>query len=197
MLQVVERSIEYSNKIINDLLEYSKEVKLELSETDPMTILAEVLSRVKVPGNVKTVNETRDEPRFKVDIEKMLRVFTNLTKNALDAMPNGGTMTIRSERDGNTAVFSFSDTGEGMSKETLAKLWTPLFTTKAKGMGFGLPICKRFVEGHGGRISAESEAGKGSTFTVVLPIEPNEEGPESWVNLPESAISTPSKIRVK
>jgi signal transduction histidine kinase len=127
----------------------------------------------------------------------MLRVFTNLTRNAIDAMPNGGTITIRSKRDGNTVVFSFSDTGQGMSRETLAKIWSPLFTTKAKGMGFGLPICKRFVEGHGGKISVESQADKGSTFTVVLPIEPNEEGPESWVNLSESVISTLAKTRAR
>ena len=74
-----------------------------------------------------------------------------------------------------------------MTSETLSKLWTPLFTTKAKGMGFGLPICKRFVEGHGGKILVESVVGKGSMFTVTLPLQPRTEEKEEkvWVNLPE------------
>ena len=82
-----------------------------------------------------------------------------------------------------------------MSKETLARLWTPLFTTKAKGMGFGLPICRRFVEGHGGKISVQSYVGRGSTFTVALPIEPKTEikDEDVRVNLPESVMSTSVK----
>jgi signal transduction histidine kinase len=92
-------------------------------------------------------------------------------------------------------VFRFIDNGAGMSKETLNKLWTPLFTTKAKGMGFGLPICRRFVEGHGGKISVESELGKGSTFTVILPVEPKGEAKDEgvWIDLPRPAVSTPAK----
>ncbi len=195
MLQIVEQSIEYSNKIINDLLEYSREIKLDLVETEPKTILLEALLRVRVPRNVKVVDEARSEPRFMVDVEKMMRVFTNLIRNAVDAMPSGGTVTVRSERAGDRVVFSFTDSGVGMSKETLARLWTPLFTTKPKGMGFGLPICRRFVEGHGGKISVQSYVGRGSTFTVVLPIEPKGEVKDEdvRVNLPESVMSTSVK----
>ncbi|MCJ7767806.1 ATP-binding protein, partial [Candidatus Bathyarchaeota archaeon] len=65
--------------------------------------------------------------------------------------------------------------GVGMSENTLRDIYRPLFTTKAKGMGFGLPICKRFVEAHGGKICARSTIGKGSTFTVTLPIQPHAE----------------------
>jgi signal transduction histidine kinase len=80
----------------------------------------------------------------------------------------------------------FSDTGVGMSEETLRNICRPLFTTKAKGMGFGLPICKRFVEAHGGKICARSTIGKGSTFTVKLPIQPHmEESEKVWVKMPE------------
>ena len=73
-------------------------------------------------------------------------------------------------RVGNNVAFSFADAGVGMSEDTLQKLWTPLFTTKAQGMGLGLPICKRFVEAHNGNISGSSILNKGSTFTVNLPI---------------------------
>lgn len=192
MLGIIEKDIDYSNKIINDLLEYSREVKLELTETNPRTISEEVLSQVRVPRRVRIVDRTEDEPKFRVDVKKMLRVFTNIIKNAVDAMPKGGTLTIRSMKSNGKVVFSFSDTGIGMSEETLNKLWIPLFTTKAKGMGFGLPVCKRFVEGHGGKISVESVEGEGSTFTVTLPLEPRvekEKAEEVWVNMPESVLS--------
>jgi len=191
MLQVVEQSIDYSNKIINDLLEYSREIKLNLTKTDPRTILAAALSCVRIPEKVKVIDETQGEPKFMADADKMLRVFTNLLKNAVDAMPTGGTVTIRSERRGDSVVLSFIDDGVGMTREILNNLWTPLFTTKAKGMGFGLPICKRFVEGHGGKISVESQVGRGSTFTVVLPIEPkSKEDEKVYVGLPETVTST-------
>lgn len=187
MLEIIEKDIEYSNKIINDLLEYSREIKLELTETDPKSIVKEALSHLLVPSNVRVVDETQDEPSFRVDEKKILRVFTNILKNALDAMPKEGTLTIRSEKRKGNVTFTFADTGAGMTSETLGMLWTPLFTTKAKGMGFGLPICKRFVEGHGGKISVESVVGKGSTFIVTLPLQPKTEEKEQrvWVNLPE------------
>ena len=189
MLQIIEKDIDYSNKIIDDLLEYSREIKLELVETNPKSILQEVLGRLKVPRKVKIVDETSSDLPVRVDVKRIMRVFTNIVKNALDAMPRGGTLRVGSVRKGDSVIFSFSDSGVGMSKETLDRLWTPLFTTKAKGMGFGLPICRRFVEGHGGRIVVESEVGMGSTFTVILPLTPkSEEKDEVWVNVPESLL---------
>jgi signal transduction histidine kinase len=77
-----------------------------------------------------------------------------------------------------------------MSEETLRDIYRPLFTTKAKGMGFGLPICKRFVEAHGGKIYARSTIGKGSTFTVTLPIRSHiEESEKVWVKMPEHVVN--------
>jgi signal transduction histidine kinase len=133
---------------------------------------------------------------MKADFEKMKRVFVNLIRNAVDAMPKGGTLTIKSARKSGNVIFTVSDTGMGMTKEVLEKLWTPLFTTKAKGMGFGLAICKRFVEAHGGTIAVESAPGKGATFTVTLPLEPKmeEEGGEKvWLKTLESSLLTTTK----
>jgi len=84
-------------------------------------------------------------------------------------MPNGGEVHISSRVEGERVIFTFRDTGCGMSEETIEQLWTPLFTTKAKGMGFGMVICKRNVEAHGGKITLESALGKGTTITVELP----------------------------
>jgi signal transduction histidine kinase len=187
MLETIEKAIVYSNKIIDDLLEYSREIRLELSEAEPKSLLTEALSLIEVPQKVRVLNRAKKNPRVKVDREKMRRVFVNIVKNAFDAMPEGGKLTVESRREGDNVAFIFSDTGTGMSKEVMRKLWVPLFTTKAKGMGFGLPICKRIVDAHGGKITVESGRMKGSKFTVTLPIEPAtvEGQPTVWVNMPE------------
>ncbi|MEM3464323.1 MAG: GAF domain-containing sensor histidine kinase, partial [Candidatus Bathyarchaeia archaeon] len=195
MLDLMEKNIAYSNKIIDDLLDYSREIKLELAESNPKSIVRETLSAIKVPKNVHVVNLTKSKPRIEVDVGKLKRTFLNIIRNAIEAMPKGGTLTITSRMVGDNVEFVFSDTGIGMSKKTLRNLWTPLFTTKAKGMGFGLPICKRFVEAHGGSINVESNFRKGTTFTVTVPIKPKmEEGGEKiWVKKPESLLLTTTK----
>jgi PAS domain S-box-containing protein len=193
MLELIEKDVEYSNKIINDLLEYSKELQLELTETTLKLVMKEALSLVKIPKNITVLNSTQNEPRIKIDVQKMKRVFVNIIKNAVDAMPEGGKLTITSKKtDGNLEII-FADTGTGMSKEIVEKIWTTLFTTKPKGMGLGLPICKRIVEAHEGSISVESTVGKGTTFTVTIPIRLKLGGEKTWVSMPESLLLTTTK----
>jgi signal transduction histidine kinase len=193
MFKVIEKDVEYSNKIINDLLEYSRDIKLDLNESSPRAMVKEALSAVKIPKKVQVTDLTRDKPQMKVDAGKMRRVFVNIIKNALDAMPKGGTLTIESRESNGDLEIVFSDTGVGMSEKTLKSIYRPLFTTKAKGMGFGLPICKRFVEAHGGKILVRSTVGEGSTFIVTLPFQPSSAGREKvWVNMPEHLLSTHS-----
>jgi len=194
MLKLIEENIEYSNKIISDLLDYSREIKLELKETTPKSILKEALSLVEIPKSINVLEITEDKPKIIIDIEKMKRVFINIIKNAIDAMPNGGALTIKSnEKTGNLEI-TFTDTGTGMPENVLENIWTPFFTTKAKGMGLGLPICKRIIEAHGGTISAESTIGKGTTFTITIPLMPKLEGGEKiWTTAPEYLSSTMTK----
>jgi len=172
MIKNIEQGIQRSNKIINDLLEYSKDMRIEITETNPKSLLESSLHQVEIPATVEIIDQTQAQPILKLDKEKIERAFINIINNAFDAMPNGGSLTIKSERRKGEILFHFTDTGIGMSKETLDKLWTPLFTTKAKGMGFGTAICKRIVEAHGGKITAKSATGQGSTFIVTLPIKP-------------------------
>jgi len=196
MLALIEKNIGYSNKIINDLLDYSRETELELTENNLKPIIKETLSLVEIPKNVRIIDLTENKPRIKVDTEKIKRAFVNIIKNAIEAMPRGGTLTIKSRKLRGYLEIVFSDTGVGMSKETLEKrLWTPLFTTKAKGMGFGLPICKRFMEAHGGSISVKSTLGKGTTITFTFPTEPKREegGEKVWVKPLESSLLTTTK----
>jgi signal transduction histidine kinase len=85
-------------------------------------------------------------------------------------MSGEGKLTIEASQTGDTACISVVDTGCGIPGENMEKLFQPLFTTKAKGQGLGLPVCKRFVEAHGGEITVESEVGRGSTFTIRIPF---------------------------
>ena len=169
MLEIIGKDIEYSNKIISDLLEYSKEVKLEQTEITPKAIVKEALSFVRIPKNVQVIDLTTDRPRIRIDLDRLKRAFINIIKNAVDAMPKGGKLTIKSKRTDSNLEFIFTDTGIGMPKEITERIFTPLFTTKAKGMGFGLAICKRNIEAHGGNIAVQSKVGKGTTFTVTIP----------------------------
>jgi signal transduction histidine kinase len=115
----------------------------------------------------------------------MRKVFVNIITNAVDAMPGAGTVTIASKAAKDNVKIVFKDTGTGMTEETLSKLKLgfPLFTTKARGMGFGLPICKRIVEAHGGKISLKSKLGKGTAVTITIPVNPKpaSEGEEKWI----------------
>jgi signal transduction histidine kinase len=196
MLFLIERNIAYSNKIINDLLDYSREVELELTLNSAKSIIKEALSLVEIPEKVQVVDLTQNAPKLMMDSGKIKRAFVNIIKNAVEAMPKGGKLTIESRRKGAYLEIIFADTGEGMSRKTLERLWTPLFTTKAKGMGFGLPICKRFIEAHGGSISVESIVGEGTTITVTFPIRrrTKEGGEKIWVRPPESSLLMMTKI---
>jgi signal transduction histidine kinase len=99
----------------------------------------------------------------------MRRILINLIENAVDAMPRRGNLTIESREFDGGVEITISDDGAGMSKETLGRLWNPLYTTKAQGIGLGLPIAKRLVEAQGGSIAVHSKQGAGSTFTIRMP----------------------------
>jgi signal transduction histidine kinase len=170
MLKLIEEAIRRSEKIVSDLQEYGKEICLERLETDARSITKDALECVSIPGTIVVINSTRSQPKIMLDTDRMRRVLVNLIRNAVDAMPDGGTLTIASTQTKDELEITIKDTGEGMTPETVAKLWNPLFTTKSRGMGMGLPIAKRFVEAHEGSISFETKLGKGSTFTVTLPI---------------------------
>jgi two-component system sporulation sensor kinase A len=176
MLKIIEKDIEYSNKIVNDLLDFSREIRLNKVRTTVQSMIKEALSKIKVPKKVKIIDFTDKASVILVDVYQMNRVFENIIKNAFDAMPKGGKLEIKSEKKGKWLNVIFHDTGEGVPKENLNKLGTPLFTTKAKGVGMGLAICRRLVEAHEGSISIESEQEAGTLVTVTLPVGPFPQG---------------------
>jgi signal transduction histidine kinase len=168
LLDRVDRQVEYMNKIVSDLQDYARPLRPELAETGLGQLITETLSTIRLPENIGVTKDIAKDTRVTVDPAMMKRVFTNLIINAIQAMPNGGQLTIRASIVEETILVSIKDTGAGIAKENISKLFTPLFTTKAKGQGFGLSVCKRIVEAHKGEIIVESEEGKGATFTVKL-----------------------------
>ena len=193
MLETIDKAIVHSNKIINDLLDYSREMRLELTESALRTLLDEAVRMIQVPDRIQILNHILEDTRINVDADKMMRVFINLIKNAVDAMPEKGTLEITSHKTKDNLEIAFTDTGTGIPDETLPKIFSPLFTTKAQGMGFGLAICKRIVESHGGTIKVfKTAVSKGTTFTITLPFKPKFEvrGEKTSINMPESLLST-------
>jgi PAS domain S-box-containing protein len=178
MLQVINDSVDYADKIIRDLQDFSSTKKSIVKKTNINTIVKETLSQVETPRNIELITELGHFPRIEADKNQIKRTFLNLAVNGIQAMENGGRLKVSTKKTKDFIEVSFEDTGIGLPKEKMKKLFTPFFTTKAKGLGMGLAICKKFVESHGGSIEVESEEGKGSTFTVKLPIQ-QENGSEN------------------
>jgi PAS domain S-box-containing protein len=119
------------------------------------------LKREKAPEN----------PTLSFDRQQIHQVAINLFKNALEAMPQGGALTLATRVKGPNLEVSISDTGQGMTPEVKASIFQPYFTTKEKGTGLGLAICQNILEEHGGCIIADSTPGQGSTFTIQIPLQ--------------------------
>jgi len=170
MFKVIHDSVNHADKIIRDLQDFSTTKKPLLTMTNVNVIVTEALSQLRAPENIEVVTELGDLPEIKVDRDMIKRVFLNLAINGIQAIQNEGRLKISTKKIKDFVEVSFEDNGVGISREHLNKLFTPFFTTKAKGMGLGLAICKKFVESHGGNIQIRSKRGKGTTFTVKLPI---------------------------
>jgi PAS domain S-box-containing protein len=173
MLRLILNCIDYADKIVKELLDYSREIRLEVVETNAKAVIDAAIQQVKIPANVKVRNLTNDTPRLLIDAVKTQRVFVNLIGNAVDAMPTGGELSITGAEARGILEVKLSDTGEGIPDDVMRNLWKPMKTTKSKGMGLGLAICKRIVEAHSGSIEVESAPGDGTTFTIRLPIKSN------------------------
>ena len=170
LMEMLRDQTVYMNKIVSDLQDYARPVNLELKPTNLHVMMDETLSVLHIPENVEVSNEIGQDFLAVLDAYLMKRVMTNLVLNAVQAMPEGGKLTIRASSSGDEVSVSVQDTGVGIPEENMPKLFLPLFTTKAKGQGLGLPVCRRIVEAHGGKLTVTSKVGCGSTFTVHLPL---------------------------
>jgi len=172
-LDIIGTEIANSQRIITDLLDFARTSPPRRVAVTAGELVRQSLKRCSIPKNV-TVDvavEVPEEPSMlNVDPLQMGQVLTNFISNGVQAMPNGGSLQLAARLvSGNEMEISVTDTGEGISPENRKKLFQPLFTTKPKGIGLGLVVCKNLVEANGGRIEVESEPGKGATFALLLP----------------------------
>jgi len=173
-LGIMDDEINSSNKIINDLLNFSRVAKPSVLPAKIRKVMEDALPYLTVPENIEVINKVdANLPEVEIDADQIRQVFVNIATNAIQAMPEGGKLTIDARKGDKFVEVAISDTGDGISEDVIGKIFDPLFTTRAKGIGLGLAVCKSIIERHAGTIGVESKVGKGATFTVRLPLKLN------------------------
>ena len=168
-LGYIANATKQANDLIEEMRVHSKRTPLNLDLIDLNEMIEESLIQVKVAENIDFEINSKSNYKIMVDKSKFIRVLNNIFKNAIEAMPNGGKLTVNVENGSNNTSIKISDTGIGISKEKLNYIFRPFQTTKEKGMGLGLNYCKNTIEEHGGCIEVSSELGKGTTFNILIP----------------------------
>ena len=170
---IIVDEVDRLEKILENILDYSKKTELDLKPMD-FNILVEktiLLFDTELSHHKIKLKVDLDYDLSEVDIDEiqMKQVLMNFFKNAIHAMPEGGILAIRSYASGNNVALDISDTGMGIPRENLKKLFRPFFSTRSHGTGLGLGICQKVVTDHGGTIEVQSDVGKGTVFSIILP----------------------------
>ncbi|MGB2768837.1 MAG: ATP-binding protein [Candidatus Zixiibacteriota bacterium] len=173
--EIILNEIKRLDSIINQFLRLAKAHKLNRVPTDISAFLDEVTNLAEVEANEKSIRITRSIdklPDLKIDQDEMKKAVLNIMLNGIQATPSSGSLTVRSYTDDSQAhvVIEITDSGAGIPKENLSKIFQPYFSTTEKGTGLGLSIAHRIISDHKGKIEVKSQRGKGTTFTIKLPI---------------------------
>jgi PAS domain S-box-containing protein len=175
LLEKIEKQAFRASKIINSLLNFSRAGGAELEPLDVNKLVLDVLSLLEPQlggASVKLRKELGERlPRVRGNENRLQQVFFNLFLNAKDAMPKGGWLTLVTRADDDTVIVEIKDTGHGIRKEHIKRIYDPFFTTKGigRGTGLGLSVSYGILQEHGGTIFVDSVPGKGTTFQVMLP----------------------------
>jgi two-component system, NtrC family, sensor kinase len=177
ILSKMELALDQSTKLVRNLLDFARQTAPDLKAISVKTVIDQVIGLVGHQAELKKIKiireDSRDLPLVKSDFSQLQQVFINLMVNAIQAMGEKGELNISSSLAENGFVkVSFRDTGCGIAPDNMDKLFTPFFSTKdaVKGVGLGLAVSYGIVERHGGRIEVQSQLGKGSTFSVFIPV---------------------------
>jgi signal transduction histidine kinase len=169
--EIIPHEISRIDNLIHDLLAFSKPSSPEIKEIRPNNIIQNMLimmeQRMK-SSQIQTIIELNAATTIKADPNQLKQALFNLILNALDAMPKGGKLTIKTEEDSQFYIITIADTGVGIEQEDLKHIFDPFFTKKEKGTGLGLAITQRIIEKHGGKIDVESKINQGTIFTIQL-----------------------------
>ena len=178
-LRIIDEETKRCEKIIQDLMQFARPGDAQRRPTYIHAAIDTTLhmmeSRLYKQKVILARHIQPDLPPIDADPQQLEQVLINLYLNAIDAMPEGGTLTVGAEQNSTNqaTVIMVTDTGRGMTDDEAKKIFQPFYTANKKtGLGLGLPICERIVKNHGGRIEVESEPGKGTTFKVILPLSP-------------------------
>lgn len=173
-LRIIFDQCDRAKDIIERLLKFSRPSKGKVSEVAINSSLDCIVGLVEHQFSLKDIKIEKKYasalPSMEVDEKQIQEVLMNLLKNAADAMPEGGKITLSTRKKGDFVRIDVADTGKGMTEEGLGKIFNPFYTTKEKGTGLGIPVCYGIVKDHGGELKYSSRPGKGTTATVLLPI---------------------------
>ncbi len=165
----VEQQAMYMDKIVSDLQTFVKPVEVHKETFDVKQFIVNRLSESQIPNTVKTNLQVESGLQLNADQQLTKRVLLNLITNSVQAMPQGGQLNLRAQSVDSKVQITVEDTGVGIADNVRPMIFTPLFTTKSRGQGFGLAVCKRVIEAQGGTITFESNVGQGTRFFVELP----------------------------
>lgn len=175
-LPLILQEIERVNRIVTELLMLSKPSQPNYREVELSGVLQSILPLMKAEAalhGIDIVDRCDPQTRIHVDVEQLKQILLNLMKNGLEAMKEGGMLTIESRVDEKAVHIHVRDTGEGISPEYLVRIFDPFFSLKEEGTGLGLPISRRMVENHGGEIQIQSKKGEGTEIIISLPLRPD------------------------
>ena len=174
-LDIMDKEIDRCSKIINDLLGFTRVTKPTRFRCDINTVVIEALSRVKISKNIKVSKDLHPNlPNVMIDTNQIDQVLINIIDNACQAMVEGGEIKISTKVSMGLMEIAIADSGCGITKKELKKIFDPLFTTKPTGTGIGLAVCHGIIQKHNGVIDVKSQEGIGTTMFVKLPLEDND-----------------------
>lgn len=170
LLKIVDNEVMISTKIINDLLDFSRERKPNLKPTNLNEVIINTLKRMRFPEDISIDQELDPSiPQLNLDDGQIQQILINLIMNSIQATDNGGKIYVRTIRSAASVDLIIKDTGCGIPQENLDKIFEPLFTTKPKGIGLGMSIVKMLVEKHEGHMQIQSRMNIGTTVTLSFP----------------------------
>ena len=170
MLTLIRDNVNYVSEVLDDLSTMTPVRALMREPLEVDALIRRLMDRRMLPDDIEVKLRLRGAVKVQVDDTKLTRVIDNIINNAVEAMPQGGRLTLETRVEGDTYVVVVADDGEGIPEENLALIFRPFFSTKETGMGMGLTYCREVVEAHGGSIAVESERGAGTVVTVSLPM---------------------------
>ncbi|MEW6326384.1 MAG: ATP-binding protein [Thermodesulfobacteriota bacterium] len=184
LLHNISVQTDKARDIVRNLLEFSREKVFAVEHVKLRELVEDTFELVQsdLPSNIEArIRIAEDPPGLIVDRTRLQQAFLNIILNAIQAMPEGGILSFEAQVKNNAVVVDISDTGIGIPPENLTKIFDPFFTTKevGKGTGLGLSVSYGIIEKHGGHLAVASEAGKGTTFTITLPLRKEKRGEES------------------